>query len=185
MAFEFYPNADGLLVESSDYGICHCECPRFYEHEFAFVRALSDEVWKRNPDALVLVYPHYFTGAKVPGLDATAARQPFDARWGLFFTPHSAHFDDALIRQARTSVYSSDATRWAPGDVRDRARGAGAASPDSFLRWKHSATSRKPDGEPWLIGKRRLSARPGEGSALPRAAAHQRFAFRAFSHNPN
>jgi hypothetical protein len=69
MAFEFYPNADGLLIESSDYAICHCaECgPRFYEHEFAFVRELSDEMWKRNPDALVLVYPHYFHGRESPG----------------------------------------------------------------------------------------------------------------------
>jgi len=24
MAFEFYPNADGLLIESSDYAACHC-----------------------------------------------------------------------------------------------------------------------------------------------------------------
>jgi hypothetical protein len=111
MVFEFYPNADGLLVESSDYGLCHCpECgPRHYDHEFAFVRWLSDEVWKRNPNALILVYPHYFTGKKVPGLDATGARQAFDPRWGLFFTPHSAHFDSELIQKARTSVFWSDA----------------------------------------------------------------------------
>jgi hypothetical protein len=64
MVFEFYPNADGLLVESSDYGICHCpECgPRHYDHEYEFVRDLSAEVWKHNPKALILVYPHYFAG---------------------------------------------------------------------------------------------------------------------------
>ncbi|HZJ17150.1 MAG TPA: hypothetical protein VFD27_19005 [Chthoniobacteraceae bacterium] len=195
MAFEFYPNADGLLVESSDYAICHCaECgPRFYEREFAFVHALSDEVWKRNPEALVLVYPHYFTGAKVPGLDATAARQPFDNRWGLFFTPHSAHFDDALIRQARTSVYSSDATALGtPSSVRESARAAREHGVSGFVPSLEafSYVAQGADGgEPWLIGKRQLpfGLDPlGEGrmpyrALLPRI---QRFAFQTFSHEP-
>ena len=46
----FYPNADGLMIESSDYAICHCpDCgPRFFEKEFAFVRTISDELWLRN-----------------------------------------------------------------------------------------------------------------------------------------
>src|SRR5688572_8060546 len=67
MIFDFYPNADGLLVESSDYNVCQCtQCgPRHYEHEFALVRWISDELWKAKPDASILVYPHYFTGKKV------------------------------------------------------------------------------------------------------------------------
>jgi hypothetical protein len=105
MAFEFYPDADGLFIESSDYAICHCaDCgPKFFEHEFAFVRALSDEVWARRPDATVVVYPHDFSGAKLRFslTEATAARQPFDPRWTLFFTPHSAALEPALIAQAR------------------------------------------------------------------------------------
>ena len=101
MVFDFYPNADGLLIESSDYAICNCpECgPQYYDHEFKFVRELSDKLWQRKPDATILVFPHYFTGAKVPGLDATAAKQPFDPRWGLIFAPHSSHFDAELDGQ--------------------------------------------------------------------------------------
>jgi hypothetical protein len=111
MLFEFYPAADGLLVESSDYAICYCpDCrDRFFANEFRFVRQLSDEVWARKPSAMVVVYPHYFSGSKVPGFDVAAAREPFDPRWTLFFTPHSAHVDTNLIAQAKTSILSTDA----------------------------------------------------------------------------
>ena len=36
MAFDFYPNADGLMIESSDYNVCRCaECSgNYYEREF-------------------------------------------------------------------------------------------------------------------------------------------------------
>ena len=105
LAFEFYPGADGLFIESSDYAICHCaQCgPKFFDHEFAFVRDISNEVWTRKPGATVVVYPHYFSGAKLRLGDheATAAKQPFDPRWTLFFTPHSARVEPALIAQAR------------------------------------------------------------------------------------
>jgi hypothetical protein len=42
----FYPNADGLMIESSDYAICHCpDCGvRFFDNEFAFVRTISKDV---------------------------------------------------------------------------------------------------------------------------------------------
>ncbi len=100
MAFEFYPEADGLFIESSDYAICHCaECgPKFFDHEFAFVRDLSNEVWARKPDATVVVYPHYFSGAKLrfAFAEATASKQPFDPRWTLFFIRNelNANFND-------------------------------------------------------------------------------------------
>ena len=46
MAFDFYPEADGLLIESSDYAICHCkDCgERFFEKEFEFVNVISEEM---------------------------------------------------------------------------------------------------------------------------------------------
>ena len=69
MLLDFYPNADGLFIESSDYAACHCgNCgSRYYDNEFRFVRSISDEVWSRSPRATIVVYPHYFTGATVPG----------------------------------------------------------------------------------------------------------------------
>ena len=196
MVFDFCPNADGLLVESSDYGICHCpECgAQYYDREFKFVRWLSDEVWKRNTNALILVYPHYFTGKKVPGIDAVAAKQPFDSRWGLSFSPHSAHFDADLIAKARTSIYWTDAPiLGTPQGVANAARAARAHGVNGFVPSMEafSYVAQGPDGgEPWLIGKRMkpfgLDAL-GEGKMpyrflIPRV---QRFAVSEFSRDPD
>src|SRR5258706_15433487 len=76
MFFDFYPNADGLLIESSDYAICYCAgCQgHYYELEFEFVRAISQDVCRAKPDATILVYPHYFSGKSVPGFNVTAAK---------------------------------------------------------------------------------------------------------------
>lgn len=107
LLFDFYPNADGLMIESSDYAICYCsECrERFFDQEFRFVQAISQEVWKARPEATILVYPHYFNGRSVPGFGVSGAKQPFDPRWTLFFTPHSAYLDKELLQKAKTSIY--------------------------------------------------------------------------------
>jgi hypothetical protein len=196
MVFDFYPNADGILIESSDYAICNCQdCgPHYYDNEFKFVRELSDKLWKRKPDATILVFPHYFSGAKVPGLDATAAKQPFDARWGLIFAPHSSHFDSSLMARAKTTVYWSDATGLrTPREVADAARTARHHGFTGFIP-SLEAFSYVPDapeaGEPWVVGKRHkpFGFGPlGEGKmpydALP--VRVQRFAYRAFSQDPD
>ena len=127
MVFEFYPNADGLLIESSDYAICHCaQCgEKFFDHEFAFVRQISDEVWRAKTNATILVYPHYFTGRQVPEFGVVGATKKFDPRWSLSFTPHSAHIDDALAKQAKSCLYWNDAlTIGTPARIRDGARTA-------------------------------------------------------------
>jgi hypothetical protein len=195
MVFEFYPGADGLLVESSDYAICHCpDCgPRYYEHELAFVRWLSEELWRRKPDASILVCPHYFTGAKVPGLDAIAARQPFDSRWGLYFTPHSAHFDRTLIAKAKASIAWSDSpVLGTPQGVAAAARTARDHGVSGFIPSMEafSYVALGPDGrEPTIIGKRLqpFGLDPmGDGRMPYRSlpARVQRFAFREFSREP-
>jgi hypothetical protein len=125
MFFDFYPNADGLMIESSDYAICHCpECrEKFFVREFQFVRQISDEIWKAKRQAAIMVYPHYFTGSKVPGYDVRAATETFDSRWTLFFTPHSAHIDAALMKQASASIYSNEGlSLGTPATIRDAAR---------------------------------------------------------------
>ena len=127
MFFDFYPDADGLLIESSDYAICHCsQCgEKFFDREFAFVRQISDDVWHVKKDAIILVYPHYFSGRKVPGFDVSGAKQKFDPRWSLSFTPHSAHIEDELAKQAKFSLYWNDAlTIGTPARIRDGARTA-------------------------------------------------------------
>ncbi len=136
MFFEFYPNADGLLIESSDYAICHCpDCGEiFFDHEFAFVRQISDDVWRVKSDATILVYPRYFSTNKVPGFDVTGARQKFDPRWSLSFTPHSAHIEDALAKQAKSCLYWNDGlTIGTPARIRDGARTARERGMTGFI----------------------------------------------------
>jgi hypothetical protein len=195
MVFDFYPNADGLLIESSDYNICRClQCgPKFYDHEFAFVKWISQEVWKRKPDALIVVFPHYFTGQKVPGLDATAARQPFDPRWALAFSPHSSHFNAELIAQARDSIYWSDAPiLGTPQRVAEAARAARRNGVSGFVPSMEAfsyVTQHSEGGEPGQIGKRRQAfaldtLHEGRMPYASLLARIQRFACREFSHDP-
>ena len=196
MIFDFYPNADGLMVESSDYNVCQCpDCRAHpYEEEFKLAKEISDEVWRANPQALILVYPHYFTGRKVPGLEIAAARQPFDARWGLVFTPHSAHFDADLIRQAKVSIFSGpEVVLGTPNAIAEATRTAQSHGVSGYLpsfeAFSYMA-ARPEGGEPYWVGQRRRplgldpekEGRMPYNQLLPRV---QRLAVREFSREPN
>src|ERR1051325_2341446 len=125
MFLDFYPNADGLMIESSDYAICYCaDCQgRYFDREFEFVRGISDALWGAKTNVTIVVYPHYFSPRAVPGFDVAGARQSFDPRWTLFFTPHSAHPDTNLIARARRSIYSDQGlSLGTPGSIRGAAR---------------------------------------------------------------
>lgn len=196
MIFDFYPNADGLFIESSDYNVCQCpRCgPRHYEHEFSFVKWISEKAWQANSAATILVYPHYFTGKKVPGLEAAGLKQPFDPRWGLAFTPHSAHFDAGLIRQAKVSIYSGpEAALNTPHEVRSavqeaKRRGVNGYVP-SLEAFSYVATHPE-GGEPYFVGKRRLpfGLDPDKEGKMPfddLPPAVQRAAVREFSRDPD
>jgi hypothetical protein len=125
MFFEFYPNADGLMIESSDYAICYCaDCrEKFFDREFAFVRQISDDVWRVKARAIIMVYPHYFSARNVPGFDVVGAKQKFDSRWTLFFTGHSAHIDDDLLKRAKSSVFSNEGiSLGTPSRIRESVR---------------------------------------------------------------
>jgi hypothetical protein len=164
MAFEFYPEADGLFIESSDYAICHCDrCgPKFFDHEFAFVRDISNEVWARKRDATVVVYPHYFSGAKLrfSFTEATAARQPFVPRWTLFFTPHSAAIEPTLVAQARGAWWWNEApSRFNVAGIRNgvqKARDAKCSGYLPSLECYSYVMTREEWGEPWLVGRRQI-----------------------------
>ena len=164
MAIEFYPEADGLFIESSDYAICHCaECgSKFFDHEFAFVRDISNEVWARKPDATVVVYPHYFSGAKLrfSFTEATAGKHPFDPRWTLFFTPHSAALEPLLIAQARGAWWWNEAPcRFDVANLRagvKKARDAKCSGYVPSLECYSYVPPKTEFGEPWLVGKRQI-----------------------------
>lgn len=196
MFFDFYPNADGLMIESSDYAICHCpDCgARFFENEYRFIRRISDEVWDAKPDAMIVVYPHSFSGAEVPGFGVRAARLPFDPRWTLFFTPHSAHLDATLIRQARHSLWwdSSPALR-RPQEIQQgalRARAAGVTGYVPSLESFSFIPTEAEEGQAWLRGRRLIPFGFGwldEGQSpydeLPLRV--NRIAYREFSAEPD
>ena len=196
MAFTFYPNADGLMIESSDYAICHCpECgPRFFEQEFRFVERISEELWAKKPDATIVVYPHYFSGAEVPGFGVRAAKRRFDPRWTLFFTPHSAHLDPALIRRAKSSLWWDDSPALRrPQDIRAgarRAREAGVTGYVPSLEAYSFVATVAEEGQAWLKGRRQVplgfgwldQGEPPYG-ALPMRV--NRIAYREFSRDPD
>jgi len=198
MAFEFYPEADGLFIESSDYAICHCsECGvKHFDHEFKFVRTISDETWARKPDATIVVYPHYFSGQRLrfSFTEAVAAKQPFDPRWTLFFTPHSAAIEPDLIARAKGSWWWNEApSRFDILAIRAGAQRAREAHCTGFipsLECYSYIETHEEFGEPWLNGRRQVPFGFGwlaEGASpyreLPVRAA--RLAYREYTANPD
>jgi hypothetical protein len=195
MVFEFYPNADGLMIESSDYAICHCkDCgERFFDREFSFVKRISEEVWARKPQAMIVVYPHYFSGAPLPGFGVRAAGQPFDPRWTLFFTPHSARIDPALVRQARHSLWWDDALALRrPADIQAgarRARQAGVTGYVPSLEAYGFLATEAEENQAWLKGRRQVPLgfgwlAPGDPPYDELPMRVNRLAYREFSRDP-
>jgi hypothetical protein len=197
MAFEFYPEADGLLIESSDYAICHCaDCgSSYFEHEFAFVRGISDEIWQRNRGATVVVYPHYFSGARLrfSFSEAVASKRPFDPRWTLFFTPHSAAIEPQLLAQARGAWWSNDGP--ARFNLPGMRAGAVKARDTRCTGWVPSLEcfsyipTKTEFGESWVVGRRQvpfgfgwLKTGANPYRTLPLRAI--RMAYRELSANP-
>jgi hypothetical protein len=192
----FYPNADGLLVESSDYAICHCQdCgPRFVDKEYGFVRRISHELWSRKPDSVIVVYPHYFSGSEVPGFGVKAAKQPFDPRWTLFFTPHSAHLEPDLIKKARSSLWWDDSPALRrPHEIQQgarRAREAGVTGYVPSLEAYSFIATQAEEGHRWLKGRRQVPLgfgwlAPGDPPYDELPVRVNRIAYREFSRNPD
>jgi hypothetical protein len=116
------------------------------------------------------------------------AKQKFDPRWTLFFTPHSAHIDPELQRQAQASVFSdAGLSLGTPARLRDSAqltRKSGLtgyiASCEPFTCIDGPPGSNKPRQKPfyfeWLPdGKNPLNELP---------ARVNRIAFREYTANP-
>ena len=126
----------------------------------------------------MVVYPHYFSGAEVPGFGVKAAKLPFDPRWTLFFTPHSAHLDPALIKQARSSLWWDDSPALRrPQDIRAGARRAREAGVTGYVPSLEAFTfvaTEAEEGQAWLKGKRQVPL--GFGWLEPRRAALRRVA---------
>ncbi len=191
-----HPEADGLLVESSDYAACHCpDCgDRYFEREFAFVKAISDHVWARKPDAEVVVFPHYFSGADAPGLGVRGVTLPFDPRWSLVFTPHSANPEPSLMKRARGAYWWDDSpSRRGPREVQANARRARDIGATGYVPSFEAFTfvsQEADDGQAWLKGTRQVPLgfgwlAPGDPPYDEILARINRVAFREFSRDPD
>ena len=192
---DFYPNADGLLLESSDYAISYCAtCPEsYYQKEFEFVRRISDHLWARKPEAMIAIYPHYFSGAEVPGMRIKAAKERFDPRWTLFFTPHSAHFDEALMKQAKSTLsWDSAPSLGKLPEIGAAAKRAKAAGATGFIPSFEPVNCRftGPDtGATWIVGQRAYPfgfgwLKPGETPMHELLVRLLRLAYREYSNDP-
>lgn len=193
MFFDFYANADGLFIESSDYAICYCPycAGHYYEREFEFVKRISDRVWKVKHDATIVVYPHYFSGAEIPGFER-GSRERYDPRWTLFFTPHSAPVHEDLVRMASNSINWEPMVLLTPDEIRtrfQRMREHGVTGLVASLECE-SFVAQFPEGGNWnLIGKRMKpfgytwlgDDTDTYGYLLTRIL---RIAYREFSHDP-
>jgi hypothetical protein len=78
---DFYPAADGLFLEHSDYGICQCaECAggNALRREWELVETLASHAWGKRPEAMMMVNPRYAT----LGVE-------YDPRYIVFLAPHN------------------------------------------------------------------------------------------------
>ena len=198
MIFEFYPNADGIMIESSDYNVCRCQdCgANVYEKEFQFVRKISDEVWDRNPKAMIAVYPHYFSGKKVnqgSEIEAQAAKLPLDSRWTLCFNPHSAHLDAEILQRSGSSMFWNDAPSLrTPRQVREGAQKTRDFKITGYIPSLEPFSYVMP-GEEFGSGGKGLRIKPLGFDWLPDGsmpfrelpARVQRLAYREYTKNPD
>ena len=202
MYFDFYPNADGLFIESSDYSTCHCsECSKnqgsgHFDNEFKFVKTISEDVWRFKSDATIIVYPHYFSGDSVPvdGDKAVATKQSFDDRWTLFFTPHSTKINQTLIDRVPNSIYWDESLIFAtPEKVKNSAQTAKARRFNGYVpsleAYSYVPLRTEHDGEGWLVNRRQIPF--GIGWIPPDQSPYgtlpirvSRIAFREFSKDP-
>jgi hypothetical protein len=126
-------------------------------------------------------------------MDVEAARKKFDPRWTLFFTPHSAHLDRALISQARSSIWSDDAPALRdPAAIRQgaiRAREAGVSGYLPSLEAFSYVATEAEEGRTDLIGQRQVPfgfgwLKTGEMPYDQLPIRVHRVAYREFSREP-
>lgn len=178
MYFDFYPNADGLFIESSDYG--HCLCPdcreNYARREWDFVKTITREVWAHNPNARNVIYPLYYQqGIAEP-----------DPRYTLIFTPHSATMTPDVVSLDCDKLY------WTMlfGEDLDSAKHAARLAADSSLQGYVPAMEAfgitkeingirydlTPFDVPW--------AKPGAFEFSDLIPSVLRFAYKCYSHKP-
>jgi len=123
LCFDFYPNADGLFLESSDYAVCHCaKCgDHYYDHEYSFVARIAEEVWSANKSSDVMIYPQYFSTVRFSGFKVRSRVGAVDPRFSLFFARPEL-VDRDLIGKVRSAVYWDELVRHDVPTIRQSCR---------------------------------------------------------------
>ena len=195
MCFDFYPGADGLLIESSDYAICHCpDCaavprPRIRAGLTPLGRRLEGQSGRDDrrlpPLLLRLAGPRLGRRRRPPPL-----RPALDA----LLHPPQAHPDADLIARARSTIWSDDRP---PFTTRRRSAPApGEPAPAGITGYVPSLESfsyvptHVEEGRPDLVGRRQVPF--GFGWLDPAAMPYNelpvrvnRIAYREFSKDPS
>ena len=158
------------------------------------MKRISEEVWEKKPEATIVVFPHYFSGADVPGFGVRAARLPFDPRWSLVFTPHSSNPEPDLIKKAKSSLWWDDSPALRrPQEIRAgarRARDLGVTGYVPSLEAFTFVATEAEEGQAWLKGKRQVPLgfgwlEPGDPPYDELPMRVNRVAYREFSRNPD
>jgi hypothetical protein len=140
-----------------------------------------------------VVFPHYFSGADVPGFGVKATL-PFDPRWSLVFTPHSSNPEPALIKKAKSSLWWDDSPSLRrPQEIRAGARRAREIGATRYVPSLEAFTffaTEAEEGQAWLKGRRQVPLGfgwldPGEPPYDELPMRVRRVAYREFVLNPD
>jgi hypothetical protein len=146
---DFYPQADGILIESSDLKL-GSGSGDYFSLEYDLVRELSEDYWKGHADGELIIYPHYFRADR-------GQTHAYDPRWQFVFTSHSAELEPGLIQQASYSYYADYSLMvGGPEDVRTSCRLVRDHGISSYFPPFEFFTYRPPQAdmrEPHLIGR--------------------------------
>lgn len=132
---------------------------KFFDHEFQWVRKISDDIWSGNPNATIIVYPRYFVDAEVPVLGVPGSRHELDPRWTLFFTPHSITSTKNLFPKPRAAsggtIDGIPQTGGRAAKCSDRT-GGGSRGYIPYLETFSYVATEPEAGQPWLHGRRHV-----------------------------
>jgi len=126
----------------------------FFEKEFEFVEAVSQEVWAWKGEADHRGLSALFFRRESAGL-TWRRRRSLRPALDPFFHSTQRPLDAGLIRQARASLWSDDAPRCATQRRFNAVptREAGGLT-GYVLRWKASRSCRRTrEGQPYLVGQ--------------------------------
>ena len=160
------------------------------------MRDISDEVWARKPDATVVVYPHYFSGAKLRFAFARPPRRSSrSTRAGRCSSRRTARrWNRRSSPRARGAWWWNEApSRFDVASIRAGAKKARDAKCSGYvpsLECYSYVPTKDEFGEPWLTGRRQIPfgfgwLKDGENPYRELPVRAIRLAWRELTANPD